>query len=157
MANDSWATPQRVFDRIVEVIGLEPGLDVAATRENTKAPLYISEKSNGLSRDWSMGGGNNVAWCNPPYSNPAPWCAYASEQARTKNMFIVGLLPDDRSTKWYQEHIEGEASICWVPNKRISFVNPETGLLQGGNPKGSVIPLWTPWRTGRTEYVRFTL
>ena len=30
-------------------------------------------------------------------------------------------------------------------------------MEQGGNSKGSVIPIWTPWRTGRTEYVRINL
>jgi len=165
MANDHWATPPEVFERIQELVRLPIVFDVCASSLNAKTHMHFNEGHDALSMDWywemrgRMNGPQQVSyalWMNPPYSNPTPWVRKANVES-TKGLIIVGLLPDDRSTKWYQDNIEGQATICFIPDRRISFINAETGKVQKGNNKGSVIPLWTPWRTGRTQYVRFNL
>ena len=160
MANDTWATPQAVIETIEAWLGMDFTLDVCASYENAKASHYIDEETDALNPDieWKdyHPGGQGVFYMNPPYSNPYPWAERAAKESQRGNI-VVGLMIDDRSTRWYQDNVEGLASVALIPNKRIRFINPETGLEQGGNSKGSVIPIWTPWRTGRTEYVRISL
>lgn len=158
---DSWATPHHVVENVEEFLGFRFGHDVCASAQNYKAPRWWSEKEDALSIDWAAAlsawhdRGPLAVWMNPPYSNPLPWVMKAAEESR-KGLIVVGLLPDDRSTKWYQAGIEGHASLALVPNRRISFLDAN-GKPINGNPKGSVLPIWTPWRTGRTEYVRIEL
>ena len=161
MANDSWATPPEVVAKVEAWLGLNFMLDVCATEENKKAQFYIDEDQDSLSCDWAdyEEHGHHPGyplWLNPPYSKPLPWCQKAAEESR-KGLIVVGLLKDDRSTRWYREYVEGVASVCLVPNKRISFIDPATGKPGKGNNFASVLPIWTPWSTGRTGYVRIDL
>ncbi len=169
MSNDTYATPVDVFDAIRRRLNMPILFDVCADEWNAKTRLFFSAEDDALTIPWAERIGELVtgdqpdlkstayaAWMNPPYSDPYPWCEKANEESE-QGLIIVGLLPDDRSTLWYQDHIEGQASLCFVPNRRISFIDPDTGEPKPGNPKGSVFPVWTPWRTGRTEYIRFNL
>jgi hypothetical protein len=97
-----------------------------------------------------------AAWMNPPYSDPGAWCAKAAHEA-AKGMIIVGLLPDDRSTVWYQQHIHGIAPTVFLTPTRIQFDSLGQKPGTGSNPKGSIIPIWTPWRTGQTQEVYISM
>jgi phage N-6-adenine-methyltransferase len=162
-ARDRRATPPSVFHRIEYVTGLTFMWDACAETHTSKVPGRCwTKEDDALSIDWhkaltdpSIPGHIPVVWMNPPYSNPDVWCAKAVEEA-AKGLIVMGLLPDDRSTGWYLDHVEDVASVCWVPDKRISF-HDEHGVPQDGNPKGSALPLWTPWRTRHTTYTRFNL
>ena len=151
---DLWRTPPEIIEVIKGFLNMGIALDAcAANAEVSVAHYFISPEQDALSNNrWPLSRGQ-VAFMNPPYSKPATWCARASLEAFSNQAFVVGLLPDDRSTKWYQEHIEGVASLALLPNKRISFLRPD-GSKGGSNNRGSVIPVWTPWRTTRTEYIR---
>lgn len=161
-ARDRRATPWWLFRQIERLLNVPIIHDVCAAKETTKCATYWGPDVgvDSLAIDW-MGHeatwGRQVfpfaLWMNPPYSDPGPWCEKAAAEA-AKGLIVVGLLPDDRGTRWYQDHIEGVASLAFLPSRRISFLGPD-GKPQNGNPKPSIIPVWTPWRTGRTEDVRF--
>ena len=165
---DETETPWEVFLQIERLMGIEFTWDVCATEENSKCPYYYgpdngeeeSKFKNGLKADWSinleLGAGHIYHWMNPPYSDCASWCKKAYNEAK-KGLVVVGLLPDDRSTKWYQNWIENKATLCYVPDRRISFLEPETKKEMKGNNRGSVFPVWTPWGSNYTQYVRFKL
>lgn len=55
-----WVTPDDFF----EVVEREFDLDVCATRENAKYPLYFSLENgqDGLKESWTQA---HAAWCNP--------------------------------------------------------------------------------------------
>ena len=158
MANDDWQTPPELIQRIEDWIGMQIMLDVCATPDNRVCDAFYSESTNALSEDipWIPPAGA-AAWMNPPYSNPLPWCAKAEAQSLTRGATIIGLLPDDRSTRWYRNHIEGKAAIELIPSRRIAFIDPTTGNPKGGNNKGSIIPIWFPWRTGTTQSIRIEI
>lgn len=158
MANDNWQTPEPVIKAIERWLNMPILLDVCATADNRICDAYISEQDNALADDiaWRPPAGA-AAWMNPPYSNPLPWCAKAATESRARGVTIIGLLPDDRSTRWYRRHIEGKAAIEPIPSKRISFINPITGNPKNGNSKGSIIPIWFPWRTGHTQSIRIEI
>lgn len=164
-ARDRRATPPDVFARIQHVTGITFVWDVCAEKHTSKVPGRCWTKDDdSLSIDWhgtlmhtlkAPPGFMPAVWMNPPYSDPTIWCEKAALEAR-KGMFVMGLLPDDRSVSWYRDYVDHVAPDVWVPDRRISF-HDEKGKPQNGNPKGSVFILWTPWRTRHTSYHRFTL
>lgn len=158
---DRRATPPAVFERICRMTGLVPVRDVCADEDNYKVRPFWTVEDNALEISWRHNLGVNFAghhpcvWMNPPYSDPAPWCKKAAFEA-DKGLLVLGLLPDDRSTGWYQEWVD-QASVVFVPDRRIAFLGPD-GKPQPGNPKGSVFPLWTPWGNGGLpQEIRFGL
>lgn len=154
---DRRATPPEVVSCIEEVIGMRFDIDVCAEPETAKASRYWTKENDALSFDWHLWAENRaVLFINPPYSAPTQWVRKAATEAKN-GLFVVGLLPDDRSTEWYQKWIEGVAPIVYLPKSRISFINPSTGKRDPGNPKGAVIPVWTPFYTTHTVYERIEL
>lgn len=154
---DTWRTPDNLLRAAERFLNMPFMLDVCANATNTVCDKYYSIDDDALRDDCDWSARRGAAWMNPPYSDPAPWCAKAASESERRGIFVVGLLPDDRSTRWYQQHIEGVASLALVPDRRVAFLHPLTGEPAKGNPKGSVIPIWTPWRTGRTEYIRIKI
>lgn len=65
---DDWYTPRWVFD----AAGINFDLDVAAPTDpamrTCPASAYLTPVEDGLTSPW-----HGLVWCNPPYSNPAPW------------------------------------------------------------------------------------
>lgn len=163
-ARDRRATPPDVFGRIQHVANITFVWDVCAQDHTAKVPggRHWTKEDDSLSIDWhheltkdAPPGYMPAVWMNPPYSDPTIWCDKASLEA-SKGMFVMGLLPDDRSVEWYRRFVDNVAPDVWVPDRRISF-HDENGEPQNGNPKGSVFILWTPWRTRHTQYHRFTI
>ena len=137
---DLRATPWPVYFAICDHLGLEPEIDVCAGHDTAKAPEYWTEADDALGRNWPA----LVSWMNPPYSRPGDWCEKAAMESRA-GAIVIGLLPDDRSTSWYQRWVYPYASAIYTTDRRISFLDSR-GMPQDGNPKGSIVPIWTPWR-----------
>ena len=137
---DLRATPWPVYRAICEHLGLEPEIDVCAGHGTAKAPQYWTEADDALGKRWPPA----VCWMNPPYSRPGVWCKKAARESRDGSI-VIGLLPDDRSTAWYRQWVYPYASAIYITDRRISFLD-SNGRPQGGNPKGSIVPIWTPWR-----------
>ena len=141
-ARDKRATPGPVFDAIRQHLNLRPTLDVCAEGHTAKCAEFFTEGA--LERRWTVADGfSEVCWMNPPYSSPYEWCKKAADEAQ-RGAIVIGLLPDDRSTKWFKEQVYPQASAIYTTNRRVSFLD-ENGEPQAGNPKGSIIPIWTPW------------
>jgi len=160
---DRRQTPMWVFHQIEKIINTPICHDVCAEVHTAKTASFWTKKDDALSRGWNdmakdlLIAGNPISafWMNPPYSDPAAWCKKAYEESQ-KGLIVVGLLPDDRSTGWYQDWVEDKAQLVYVPNKRISFEDANN-VPQKGNPKGSIFPVWMPFTFDKTQYVRFEL
>ena len=119
--SDAWYTPAWVF----EGMGIEFDLDVASPAE---PPPWIPAKraftvaDDGLTMPWV-----GVVWCNPPYSNPAPWCRKWAEHEPGGCI----LLRADLSTSGIHAALSTSSTI-YAPAKRLQFVNGS------GGPTGSV-------------------
>jgi hypothetical protein len=118
--SDAWYTPAWVFDGL----GIEFDLDVAAP---TDPPEWIPAKArytvadDGLLQPW-----HGVVWCNPPYSDPAPWC-----RRWAKHPDGCLLIRSDLSTSGPAAAFAAASSL-YVPAKRLQFVNGR------GGPTGAV-------------------
>ena len=158
---DKRSTPRWAFNAICEAVGMRPIHDVCAEPHTAMVSHYWTEEDDALTLSWYAeikasealrDGTFPVAWMNCPYSDPGAWCAKAAEEAYN-GMIIIGLLPDDRSTLWYQRHIHGVAPTVFLTPSRIQFDSPGQEPGTGSNPKGSIVPIWTPWCTGQTQEV----
>ena len=130
---DLWQTPKPLFAKLHKEFSFT--MDVAASEENKLCDIYYGEKSNALCNYWDKSN-----WCNPPYSNIAPWVEKAiKEHERGKT--IVMLVPADTSVKWFKLAYESCNEVRLISG-RISFINAETKKPVNGNSKGSVIFIW---------------
>lgn len=119
--SDDWYTPAWVF----EGMGITFDVDVAAPDGGVAwipATRSLTVADDGLSTDWS-----GTVWCNPPYSEPLPWC---QKWAQHDGAGAV-LLRADLSSRAPFTAL-GAASSLYVPERRMQFVNG------AGAPTGSV-------------------
>jgi len=157
---DKRQTPVAVFNRVQQLMRIPLVHDVCAESHTSKCISFWTEEDDAFTKDWldPLVAGSSMAaslWMNMPFSNPTPWVQRAYETS-VRGGIIAALVPDDRSVGWYQNWVEDKASIIYVPDKRISFEDGE-GVPQKGNPKGSVIAIYTPMSFDRSNYVRFEL
>lgn len=162
-ARDKRGTPPHLVSYIEHILGLNFVVDVCAEQSTNQGSIeYWTEEDDALKKNWSRNyrafatfatSGLAAFWMNPPYSNPSAWCKKALEEVRT-GMVVVGLLPDDRSTDWYQTYVKPHAAAIYFTDIRLPFLDEE-GIPQYGNPKGSIIVVWAPWGRGAKEEILF--
>lgn len=162
---DKRQTPRFLFRRIQHLMNMPIVHDVCAEPHTTKCESFWAEEDDALSIDWmeelsqkNLTQGRSMpyaVWMNPPYSNPEIWCKKAYQESKF-GLIIIGLLPDDRSTGWYQDWVEDKAAFIYLPDRRISFEDANC-VPQTGNPKGSIVVVWTPMTTNKTCEMRFKI
>lgn len=81
---------------------------------------------------------------NPPYSEVTPFLKRAKE-LRDAGHTVVMLLNNDKSTKWYQNHIHNTANeVIDIIGGRIAFIHPVTGEEVKGDGKGQMVVVFDP-------------
>ncbi len=119
--SDAWYTPEWIFDGL----GIEFDLDVAAPAERIPwlpARHRYTVADDGLAMPW-----HGVVWCNPPYSDPGPWCRRWAEHEPGGCLRIrADLSTSGPFTAWTA------ATSAYVASKRIQFVSGS------GAPTGAV-------------------
>lgn len=133
-------------------------LDVAAAAHNTKCARYFDRETNGLAQSWA---GERV-WCNPPFSDIAPWIRKAWEcWAETDG--IVMLLPANRTEQsfWqqmvepYRDRPRSPLSAEFLPG-RMRFLKPgQTAIGPNQRPPfGCCLLIWRAPLAWRPDVVR---
>jgi hypothetical protein len=83
-------------------------------------------------------------YVNPPYSNVKPFLVRAKE-LRDAGHLVVMLLNNEKSTRWYQNHVHGVANeVIDIVGERIAFIHPVTKQEIKGNSKGQMIVVFDP-------------
>jgi phage N-6-adenine-methyltransferase len=119
---DLWSTPQSFFDAYDAKYHFD--LDVCATEDNAKCPLYFTEKQNGLLQPWF-----GHCWMNPPYGRTiAMWMKKAYESS-VSGCTVVCLVPARTDTKWWHDYAV-KGSIEFIKG-RLKF---------GGNVNSAPFP-----------------
>lgn len=140
---DDRALPKSDFDKLN--VRFRFTLDAAASEANAKLPRYCTEQNSGLNASWA---GERV-YCNPPYSDIAPWCEKAWTE--TEAEVIVLLLPANRTEqRWWQMHIEPHRDRPSSRLKteflagRLRFLKPGQTEIQPNErpPFGIVLCIW---------------
>ena len=130
MSNDSWETPQYLFDQLNEEFHFD--VDLCATQENTKCKEYgidyLNDRfSNPPYGFYWISGRRQTAFMNPPYSNPLPFVQKAWEDS--KYCKIVMLLPVRTSTRWWKIFYYSDNFIRQEVNDRyrVNGYGPKPG------------------------------
>lgn len=144
---DCWSTPDPIFEALNAEFKF--ALDVCANHKNSKVPsAYITEEQNALQLPWSnylcRSIYSNFVWCNPPYSNISPWVEKATQEL-DNGIGTVMLVMSDHSVSWFSDALNNASECRLITNGRLSFINPETNMPQGGNNKGSAIFVFSPY------------
>lgn len=150
---DSWATPTEIVSGALAYFKMKGliaerkayGLDVCASKRNTKFEQYITESENALDVEWSerLDPTTQVAWCNPPYSRGMKEAFIEKAvKAVADGVETVMLLPNDTSAQWFAKCVKNAKAIAIICNGRISFVNNQTGEKTAGNNAGSILVLF---------------
>lgn len=153
MANDTWATPQPVFDYFNRKYNFT--LDVCAQDETAKCENYYTIEDDAFTKNWTLdaaGAFDGACWCNPPYSNITPWIERSIITAQ-KGIPVVMLVMCDQSVKWFSFALKHCTTVEYIINGRLAFLN--NGIEQKGNNKGSVIFTFIPNALGlcQTKYI----
>jgi phage N-6-adenine-methyltransferase len=122
---DTWRTPKYIFNYAQKIVG-DINYDTACDRDNALAtPIFNHDGEDALSVEWG-----GVCWCNPPYSDIAPWV----EKAIASDAITVMLIPSPNGESYYANLIENSHEIAI--QGRISFIDAH-GNSKNGNTRGS--------------------
>lgn len=134
---DLWQTPRYIFEYFDTAFNFN--CDVAASEYNHLVPKYFTAEEDALKQDWMT-----FNWCNPPYSDIAPWVEKAIEEAQKGNTTVM-LVPSNTDTKWFRTVINSEhARVDMLIGGRIKFVRADTQESVGSNPRGSMFIIFSP-------------
>lgn len=104
-SKQDYGTP-RVFLDAVEALFGPLEIDLAATAENTKAPLWFGPEDDSLSLDWREIG-DRLCWLNPPFAKIGLWAAKCAASVGNGGPRILFLVPSSVGANWYWDHVEG--------------------------------------------------
>lgn len=116
-----WETPQTLVNFIEDEYRVFFSLDVAATDDNKKAPMFFDEEMDGLKRSWY----SHTVWCNPPYENQKDWVLKAIHEAARNEADVFMLIPARPDTKLFHDWIMTNASSIAFIKGRINFMGAE--------------------------------
>jgi hypothetical protein len=102
-ATEMWSTPQDFFDSwSAKVGGFD--LDVCASPENAKCPVFFDKQTDGLKQDWF-----GKCWMNPPYGREINKWMHKAYTENKKGVTVVCLIPSRTDTRWWHDYaIHGE-------------------------------------------------
>lgn len=112
--SDDWSTPSWLILQLEHEFG-PFDVDVCCRPETAKAPRYFTRDEDGLQQPWT-----GRVWCNPPYSDVAPWIAKAIDAARS-GAFVAMLLPAAVDTAWFHDLVLPHGEIRYIRG-RVGFI-----------------------------------
>lgn len=141
MANNSWGTPPYLIESARKVMGsidCDPASNDIAQKV-VRAGVYYTEDDSGLEHYW-----NGNVWVNPPYGRglAKPFIDQLVHQFNIVKSITqaVVLLNTVYTSTWFRESgINNIYSAICLPNKRIAFVNPDSGETESGNDRDQII------------------
>jgi phage N-6-adenine-methyltransferase len=120
----SYATPLAFVETVErEIIGCDFALDLAATKDNTKAPRWLGPGSpiatDSLKADWAGTLDGDWGFLNPPYAHIRPWVEKCADEAKKGARFCL-LVPASVGADWFARYVHRRSMVlALLP--RLSF------------------------------------
>ncbi|NBT59200.1 hypothetical protein EBT16_10495 [bacterium] len=111
--SDEWRTPHGFYSALNDRFDFSH--DLAATKENAKAPLFFTKENDALQKNWNRIKGN--CWLNPPFSLSTEFFKKASE---SKNKIVAIYKAANMETEVWQKYIFPFAKVH-VLSKRLNY------------------------------------
>ena len=121
ITKQDWETPQEFVDFIEREHRVLFTLDVAATANNRKAPMWYDEEADGLNSSWY----GHIVWCNPPYANQKDWVLKAIHESARNGVDVFMLIPARPDTKLFHDWIMTNATSIGFVKGRLNFGGKE--------------------------------
>lgn len=116
--SDLWETPVWLFDLLHEEFDFT--IDLAASPENAKLPVFYDKQIDGLTQKW-----RGVCFLNPPYSKIKLWMQKAHQTALDGSATVVCLIPARSDTQFWWNHVR-HGEVRFLPG-RLRFIGAEGG------------------------------
>ncbi len=122
-----WLTPPWVLDCVRKVDKIELDPCASSVKKYHLAARNLTIEDDGLAHTWFCGY-EGLVFVNPPYSEGQvmKWALKATEEA-PKDVEIVMLLPAYLERQWWTKVLYPAFDTCCYLNRRVVFVDPETG------------------------------
>jgi phage N-6-adenine-methyltransferase len=102
-ATEMWETPQDFFNSWSDKVG-GFDLDVCASLENAKCPVFFDKQTDGLKQEWF-----GKCWMNPPYGREIGKWMHKAYMENKKGVTVVCLIPSRTDTRWWHDYaVHGE-------------------------------------------------
>lgn len=92
-------------------------VDLAATKENAKAPVWIAKEQDSLTVNWNEFRGR--CFLNPEFNNIAPWAKKCRNEAN-RGAHILFLVPASVGSNWFADFVNCYAMVMFL-RPRLSF------------------------------------
>ena len=116
-SRQDYETPADFMRAVADRFGA-PILDLAASDENPKAPMWITEAQDSLSIAWHLQA-SGVLWLNPPFGVIGPWAKKCWEE-KQEGCRILMLVPASVGSNWFKDFVHNRALVCFL-SPRITF------------------------------------
>lgn len=135
-SKQDYSTPPEFLEAVQRRFGAID-LDLACRADNMVAPFGLTEDVDALSKDWTdlhpswvtargdVDARNklDVAFCNPPFAQLAPWAAKCESVALLPRRTLL-LVPASMGSKWWARHVLGKGMVFGIP--RLQFVGTDS-------------------------------
>jgi phage N-6-adenine-methyltransferase len=141
LGQDNYRTPDYLFDHYDKKYHFV--CDVAASVEDHKCHHYYTKEQNGLWQPWFKSN-----FCNPPYSRKngnylGDWACRGYMESRDSKAISLFIMPLGLTSKWFKDVVKNKARIE-LPDERIEFINPITGLPDDHPRNDNMIIIYGP-------------
>ena len=133
---DEWETPMKVVWKLCEQHNLNPQLDVAADKINTKCPRYFTKEDNALFQKWK-----EDAWCNHPHSLTEEFVNKCQHEWKENNINILMIVPANAIGAHYFDYVFNSKSATYHRySGRINFT--QHGIKKSSSRNGYFSVVW---------------
>ena len=94
-------------------------VDLAATNENAKAPIYIDPETDTFKQDWVKWLRGGLGWLNPEFDPMDKWLDKCVLERRRGAQFLV-LTPASIGANWFWDYVRPFATTYSIG--RLQFV-----------------------------------
>lgn len=134
-SKQDYETPMEFIEALERRFG-GISFDLAASKENAKAPDYYTAEQDSLKQDWHKLDALNNGWLflNPPFANIEPWAEKCAAEMKL-GACILFLVPASVDSVWYWKHVAPHACVLAL-KQRICFDG------KNGFPKGLILAVY---------------
>jgi phage N-6-adenine-methyltransferase len=156
-SKQDYGTPPELLKAVKAKFGIDEfDCDLAASKGNAVCPHYLSAVDDALSGlIWLRPRGEHIGvnWCNPPFSDIAPWVDMARVSTYEYGVKTLMLIPAAVGSNWWRDHVHGQCDVYFL-NPRITFIGckdpypKDCALLFYHRDAGGGYDVWT-WKPSR--------
>jgi phage N-6-adenine-methyltransferase len=124
VSKQDYQTPASFIEAVERRYG-KLTFDLAATAENTQAPVFLSKEEDSLTRDWNAIASSypGVFWLNPEFAGVEPWFEKASQalERGLDGSLLAVLSLASVGSAWFARHVHLRARVVALRG-RLTFV-----------------------------------